>query len=101
MHDRILDDNGLVPNATELPAIAKDIGLDQSKYQHCVSERVMRNRVAANAALIQELGISGTPTFYFGVTENSDDKIFSPTSKLVGARPYDVFKQLINRLIAG
>lgn len=69
--------------------IAGDISLDTAKFDECVSTERFKAEVEADYQYAAELGIRSTPTFFVNGIP------------LVGAQPYEVFKELIDKELAG
>lgn len=78
---------GLSPSAYE--QYAGELGLDTAAFKECVSDGRHSDEVNADLSFGSELGITATPTFFInGIA-------------LVGAQPYEVFKQVIDLELAG
>lgn len=78
---------------TELPAIAKDLGLNVGQFQQCLDSDKFAEEVKKDMADASAVGISGTPSFILGAS-NKDGKV---TGKIiVGAQPFSTFKTLID-----
>src|SRR5690606_39055670 len=96
MHDAVfalprpLDLNGL-------PTVAESIGLDMTTYQECVTSVDAEAQVRADMAEGQRLGVSGTPTFFFG--RRLDDGTVAIQSRMTGARPVEEFRSRIDALL--
>lgn len=77
--------------ALEVPALkgyAKELGLDQGKFDKCLDSGEMAKKVDANKKAGEQVGVSGTPAFFVnGVM-------------LSGAQPFDEFKTLIDQELA-
>ncbi len=68
---------------------AVELGLDTSAFAQCQSEDRYSSQITSDVDFASGLGISSTPTFFInGIA-------------LVGAQPYDVFKQVIDLELAG
>lgn len=68
---------------------AADLGLDAAALAACVEEGRYTEEVKADYAFAESLGVSSTPTFFInGIA-------------VVGAQPYEVFKQVIDLELAG
>jgi protein-disulfide isomerase len=78
---------GLNPEA--YLSYAKQAGLNQSDFETCIEERRYQAEVDADAQWAAELGVSSTPTFFINGIP------------LIGAQPYEVFKQVIDLELAG
>ena len=68
---------------------AEEIGLDSDSFDECLESNRYEDEVMADFEFASQLGIRSTPTFFInGIA-------------LVGAQPYEVFKQLIDQELAG
>ncbi len=68
---------------------AQDLNLDMDAFNECVETRRYRDEVQADYTFASELGVRSTPTFFInGIA-------------LVGAQPYEVFQQVIDKELAG
>jgi protein-disulfide isomerase len=68
---------------------ALDIGLKPDQFTKCLSDRKYKANVEANVSFASSLGVSSTPTFFLN------------GMAIVGAQPYDVFQQIIDKELAG
>lgn len=68
---------------------AQDLGLDLKTFESCVSDRKYQQAVATDTNFAVDLGIRSTPTFFINGLA------------IVGAQPLDVFKQVIDKELAG
>ena len=68
---------------------AEELGLDVQTFAACVSERKYQEAVAEDTDFAINLGIRSTPTFFINGLA------------IVGAQPLDVFKQVIDKELAG
>lgn len=68
---------------------AQELGLNMQSFQGCVNERKYQETVQADVDFAIDLGIRSTPTFFINGLA------------VVGAQPLDVFKQVIDRELAG
>jgi protein-disulfide isomerase len=68
---------------------AADLGLDMDKFTQCLEERRYQQEVEADLQFAVNLGINSTPTFFINGIP------------LVGAQPFDVFKYVIDKELAG
>lgn len=83
MHDKIYANQDKLSAAT-LSTWAKEIGLNMSKYDSCVSSNKYSERIQSDMQLGSQSGVDGTPaTFVNG-------------ELVSGALPYASFKQLID-----
>jgi len=67
---------------------ARELGLDVDKFSQCVSERRYKAEVEADFSAANKLGVNSTPTFYIN------------GRGLIGAQPYEAFKQVIDEELA-
>jgi protein-disulfide isomerase len=98
MHDRLFED----PRRTEtsdLVAGARALGLDASRFERCLTAGTHAGTVRRALADGEKARVRGTPTFFIGLTEADGAPIRSPLL-IVGAQPYSVFKDAIERLLA-
>lgn len=65
-------------------------GMDMTQFNSCLDSGKYQSRVQQNTELGQSLGVSGTPTIFIG----NDQKGYI---SVVGAQPYDVLKQVIDK----
>ncbi len=78
---------GLTPEA--YLSYAKQLDLDQAEFEQCIEERRYQVEVDADLKWASELGVSSTPTFFVNGIP------------LIGAQPYEAFKQVIDLELAG
>jgi protein-disulfide isomerase len=94
MHDRLFYAQDLWNGeATSNPKkkmvqFAKDLGLDEGKFESCFDSQVHYPRIKANAQEAERRGVGQTPTFIIG------NKMYP------GSMPYDQFKKLVDEEIA-
>jgi protein-disulfide isomerase len=79
--------NGL--GAAAYTQYASDLGLNVEQFKTCVSEHRYKSEVEADFNFASSLGVSSTPTFFLN------------GMVIVGAQPYEVFKQVIDKELAG
>ena len=68
---------------------AAELGLDTQAFAECLADRRYEPEVMGDYNYAVNLGISSTPTFFINGIP------------IVGAQPYEVFKQLIDKELAG
>jgi len=68
---------------------AAELGLDMQAFAECLADRRYEPEVMGDYNYAVNLGISSTPTFFINGIP------------IVGAQPYEVFKQLIDKELAG
>jgi protein-disulfide isomerase len=84
MHDRLFTHAGPLTDAA-LDGFARDLGLDMARFRADMDRerRPLRDRVLAEAALAERLGLGGTPAFFVN------------GRPIEGAQPVDVFVRAI------
>lgn len=98
MHERLFE-NQTALEPEDLSSHGDAIGLDAATFQQCLTSGKHAAAIRADLADGAAAGVTGTPTFFLGVTNPNDGKV-QVISKLVGARPYDAFKQVIDNALA-
>ena len=83
----------------ELPQHAQALGLDASKFQQCLDSRKYAAKIRQDLADGQQAGVTGTPSFFLGVTEPNGSKV-KAVRVLKGAQPYASFKAAIDSLLS-
>lgn len=71
-----------------LDTFATDTGLDLVQFDQCLDGNKYESKVLDNQRFGQEIGIDATPSFII-INNNT-------ATKLVGAQPYSVFKQVLD-----
>ena len=87
MHDKLFED-GVDGGVSTFKNYAKNIGLDTSKFDECLDSGAMASEVAKDMQAGQSAGITGTPGFII------NGKL------VVGAQPFENFKQIIEAELA-
>ncbi|KKU32347.1 MAG: Protein-disulfide isomerase [Candidatus Collierbacteria bacterium GW2011_GWA2_46_26] len=98
-HDQIFTkttSNGTGLALDQLPVIAKELGLNVSKFQQCLDSGEFKTEVDKDLADAAKVGASGTPTFFIGKSTSNGE---IDGIKIVGAQPYSVFKAIIDELL--
>jgi len=86
-HDKLFG-NTTLGNAAYLQ-YARDLKLNQSTFETCLNNGKYREQIQADSDFAINLGINSTPTFFINGLA------------VVGAQPIDVFKQVIDKELAG
>lgn len=96
MHDRLFQtqDALMVDN---LKNDARDLDLSMDLFNSCLDSGKYTEEVQKDVTEGQNAGVSGTPSFFLGVTE--DGKTIKG-KLMVGAKPFDSFKQEIDALLS-
>ena len=90
----ISNGNGLA--VSELPVIAKSLGLNVSTFQSCLDSNKYKDEVNKDIADGQKVGVNGTPSFFVGKS-NSSGTIDGTI--IVGAQPFSAFKVIIDEML--
>ncbi|MFH0854124.1 MAG: thioredoxin domain-containing protein [bacterium] len=83
MHDKIFAINGKELSAEKFKQMARDLKLDMDKYNGCIDNHEMKNKVMNDMQSGQALGVEGTPAAFIN------------GQVLSGAVPYDSFRQVV------
>jgi protein-disulfide isomerase len=83
MHDKMFENNTALTQE-DLDKYAKEIGLDMAQWKKDLEDPKLKEEVLADQKLGTSLGASGTPTFFINGRQ------------LVGAQPFDKFKEMID-----
>jgi len=87
-HDLLFSGNQPLGDSAYLE-YAKQVGVDLASFQTCLSENRYETEIKADFEYASGIGIQSTPTFFLnGVA-------------LIGAQPYEVFKEVIDLELAG
>jgi protein-disulfide isomerase len=88
MHDKMFTNQQKLA-VEDLKSFAKDIGLDQGKFDKCLDSGEKAAAVSADEKDGEQAGVSGTPAFFInGIFIN-------------GAVPYEQFKEAVDRELKG
>ena len=81
--------NGDALGSDTYTAYAQQLGLNMDTFKKCVDERSHQKQIEDDVNFASELGVRSTPTFFINGLA------------IVGAQPFDVFKQVIDLELAG
>lgn len=99
MHQRLMtNQRTLAPE--QLPSHAQALGLDAAKFKQCLDSGKYAARVRTGQEEGQKAGVDGTPSFFFGLTDNTTQRV-KALNVLRGAYPYPQFKEALDGLLAG
>src|SRR5512142_2340083 len=87
MHTKLFA-NQKALDASALKGYAKDIGLDQGKFDKCLDSGEKAKVVETNRKAGEKVGVTGTPAFFVNGFQ------------LTGAQPFDEFKSIIDSELA-
>jgi len=86
-HDKLFE-NQQALDTISLKKYAADLGLDTAKFDKCVDNKETEEEVKADMADAQSAGVTGTPIFFIN------------GEQVVGAQPFETFKQKIDTALA-
>ena len=84
MHDKLFDE-GVEGGVISFKQFADDLGLDTQEFDSCLDSGEMESEVQKDMSDGQSAGVTGTPAFFINGV------------KLVGAQPFESFKEIIDR----
>lgn len=84
MHDKLFEE-GVSGGVSAFKQYAKDIGLDTVNFDACLDSGKHASEVQKDFQDGQKAGVSGTPSFFIN------------GKQLVGAQPFEAFKQIIEQ----
>ena len=93
MHDRLFANQQTL---NQWDAHAAALGLDAAMFGACMTSDKPANEVRKDIALTQNIGVQGTPGFYFAAGSGTKVKT---SSFINGARPYSMMKEQIDALL--
>lgn len=98
MHDLLFtNQKALTPK--DLLQYAQRLDLDIENFQQCLGSGKQAERIRAEISAGRKAGISGTPTFFLGLTEPDSSKV-KVLKVIKGAHPYTTFKSAIDSLLS-
>jgi protein-disulfide isomerase len=87
-HDKIFENPNRLGRDLYLQ-IASDLGLDRTVFEECLNSRKYKEVIQKDLDFALNLGVGSTPTFFINGLA------------IVGAQPIEVFKQVIDKELAG
>ena len=100
MHDRLFSNQGpgLAPGL--LPDKGIQVGLaNQDQYKGCLESSKHAADVRADMAMVQQHGVTATPTFFLGTLDPKTRQL-KVARRIVGAKAFAVFQQSLDELLA-
>lgn len=85
-HDKLFENQENL-TVEDLKQYAKDIGLEEQKFNECLDSSKYSSAVASDMSVAKQLGVNGTPTFFINGAKYS-------------SMSYEQFKQIIDRALA-
>lgn len=98
MHDRLFANQASL-GAPALLVHAERLGLGAASFGRCLDEGRYAERVRKGLADGRAAGVTGTPTYFLGLTV-PDIPTIRVARTIRGAKPYAVFKEAIEALLA-
>lgn len=98
MHDKLFE-NQKALEESDLTNYAKSIGLNMSKFQKCLDSGKYASQIKKEIELGQKSGVTGTPSFFIGVTNPKDPNV-KAVKVIKGAQPYNNFKDAIDTTLS-
>ncbi|MFC1701701.1 DsbA family protein, partial [Pseudomonadota bacterium] len=98
MHN-LLFDNQKELGDENLKAFAGTLGLDTSKFNECLDGKKHNEQISEDIRLSDKLGMSGTPGFIVGLTDQNDPDKALMSEYIKGAKSLDSFKAAIDELL--
>ena len=86
-HDKLFGDDAL--GSKVYSQYAQELGLDMTAFDACIAEQKYKDTIQADLDFAVKLGVRSTPTFFINGLA------------IVGAQPLDIFKQVIDKELAG
>ena len=97
-HDRFFaNQNALNPN--DWVQHAQALGVDAAKFNECLQSGKFDDEIKKDIGEAQSLGIDGTPAFLIGMMA-PNGRTVSVRKVMLGAEPYDNFKQALDDLLS-
>lgn len=95
-HDQIYSNQGRENSGWGTPDKVKVLaagipGLDTQKFNSCLDSKKYESQVQELTLFAQKAGVTGTPTNFIGNYQKGYISV-------VGAQPYDVYKQIIDKM---
>jgi protein-disulfide isomerase len=97
MHTRIFANQHAL-SANDLTAHAQSLGLDAPGFRRCLDSGKHAGAVRRSMAEARKAGVTGTPTFFLGLTDGRDFKV-KALRVILGAKGYAQFKEDIDVLL--
>jgi protein-disulfide isomerase len=99
MHDSLFEEPAAL-NTADVQRRVGALGIDVTRFDACVSGSHPGGTIQKSVAEATQMQISGTPTFLIGTIAPNGD-IVNVRQTMVGAYPFEAFKEKIEPLLAG
>lgn len=97
MHDLLFRNQSDLRDG-QLRTLASRAGVQLQQYDACKGSRMMKKAVDADTADAVRVGVSGTPTFFFGYLVGSNS--VQVTDVILGVKPLSEYRGILDRLLA-
>ena len=97
MHDKLFENQNAL-TVDKLKQYAAEIGLGTDSFNACIDGGKYADEIKNDTDDGKKAAVSGTPTFFIGKTQGSKKEIVG--KRLVGARPFSSFAEVIEQLLA-
>lgn len=98
MHDALFNDQRANTDE-DFQRFAEEMGIDTADFALCMLEDRHMERINSDVVEGQKLGVSGTPSFVLGLTDDEDPNIVHLTRFIRGAQPLPTFTAALDSLI--
>lgn len=98
MHN-LLFENQRELGVENLKAFAGTIGIDTTQFNECLDGKKHNKQISEDIRLSDKLGMSGTPGFIVGLTDQNDPDKALMSEYIKGAKSLDSFKAAIDELL--
>ena len=96
VHDALFGNHDKL-DETHVRSLALAASVDVAALSTCLKDDAVGKRVAADALMARTLGVSGTPTLFFGIIQ-ADGRL-KVTKRLHGMQPIDAIRNILNEMI--
>lgn len=96
-HDALFKDQRPF-DASSLAAFAKNLGLDGTAFNSCISSDAYLDAINRSAMSAARMRIQGTPAFVIG-TLSEDGTVLSSTKVMMGAESFQAFRTILDDLL--
>lgn len=97
MHDKLFENQSDL-KLEKLKQYATEIGIDSKSFDTCLDSGKYAGEIEKDLEDGKRAGVSGTPSFFIGKSQKDKTEIVG--KRVVGARPYQAFKQVIDQLLS-
>lgn len=97
MHDSLFAEEGAL-STQQIASQAQSLGMDAAKLDECMASDRFNDSIQRSVVEAAKMRINGTPTFLIG-TLSADGDIVSIKGTVIGAQPFEAFKDAIDPLL--